>query len=136
MIQKLIFELATFHAFAKMRSHTETTLNDFENSTTRLGEYVRTFQRKLCPEYDTKELPSETAARGRRQSAKAAKEGTSAVTTAPIQKGQKKFNPNTYKFHALGDYTSAIRLHGTLDSYNTQLVIHCSLLGLLANCNH
>ena len=33
---------------------------------------------------------------------------------------------NTYKYHALGDYVQAIWLHGTVDGYNTQLVIFCS----------
>ena len=28
----------------------------------------------------------------------------------------------TYKYHALGDYATSIRLHGPLDGYSTQLV--------------
>jgi hypothetical protein len=34
----------------------------------------------------------------------------------------KGFNLNTYKFHALGDYTAAIRQFGTTDSYSTEIV--------------
>jgi len=34
----------------------------------------------------------------------------------------KKFNLNTYKCHALGDYTTTIRRYGTTDSYSTELV--------------
>ena len=34
----------------------------------------------------------------------------------------KAFNLNTYKFHALGDYTATIRRYGTTDSYSTELV--------------
>jgi hypothetical protein len=34
----------------------------------------------------------------------------------------KTFNLNTYKFHALGDYTATIRRYGTTDSYSTEAV--------------
>jgi hypothetical protein len=34
----------------------------------------------------------------------------------------KTLNLNTYKFHALGDYTSTIRQYGTTDSYSTEAV--------------
>jgi hypothetical protein len=34
----------------------------------------------------------------------------------------KMLNLNTYKFHALGDYTSTIRRYGTTDSYSTEAV--------------
>lgn len=34
----------------------------------------------------------------------------------------KVLNLNTYKWHALGDYTSAIRQFGTTDSYSTEIV--------------
>lgn len=36
----------------------------------------------------------------------------------------KSFNLNTYKIHALGDYTATIRKYGTTDSYSTELVIN------------
>jgi hypothetical protein len=34
----------------------------------------------------------------------------------------KSFNLNTYKVHALGDYTATIRRYGTTDSYSTEPV--------------
>jgi hypothetical protein len=34
----------------------------------------------------------------------------------------KTLNLNTYKFHALGDYTRMIRRYGTTDSYSTEVV--------------
>jgi hypothetical protein len=34
----------------------------------------------------------------------------------------KALNLNTYKHHALGDYTAAIQRYGTTDSYSTELV--------------
>ena len=36
-MQKLLFELVTLHGLAKLRLHTESTLNDLKNSVTRLG---------------------------------------------------------------------------------------------------
>jgi hypothetical protein len=76
--------------------------------------------------YDTRELPAEEAARGRRKAALTAK------GLATKQKGKakadeqsskfKRFNINTYKTHALGGYVKAIRLYGTTDNYTTQTV--------------
>ncbi len=45
----------------------ETTILDLESSTTRLGESMRKFEKYVCSKYDTEDLPSELAARSRRQ---------------------------------------------------------------------
>ena len=121
IVLTLLFELATFHALAKLRLHTETTILDLECSTTRLGECMRKFERDVCSKYDTKDLPSELVARTRRQQRKAAQKPTT-PTSAKKGPQQRKFNLETYKYHALGDYTTSIRLHGPLDGYSTQLV--------------
>ena len=63
IVGKLLFELATWHGLAKLRLHTETTVQDLENSTARLGDILRDFQKTVCPEYDTYNLPTEEAAR-------------------------------------------------------------------------
>ena len=127
IVLTLLFELATFHALAKLRLHTETTILDLEGSTTRLGECMRRFEKFVCSKYNTKELPSELAARTRRQQRKALQKPT--TTPAPTRKDpatkgpqQRKFNLETYKYHALGDYAISIRLHGPLDGYSSQLV--------------
>ena len=82
------------------------------------------FERDVCSKYDTKDLPSELAAHTRRQQRKAAQKPTMTPAPTPAKKGpqQRKFNLETYKYHALGDYTTSIRLHGPLDGYSTQLV--------------
>ncbi|KAF8804257.1 hypothetical protein BYT27DRAFT_7004974, partial [Phlegmacium glaucopus] len=67
IVRNLLFELATLHGLAKLRLHTESTLMDLENSATRLGNLLRTFKTDVCSEYATRDLPSEEAARGRRQ---------------------------------------------------------------------
>jgi hypothetical protein len=81
--------------------------------------------------FKTKELPREEAARGRRAAKTAAKHqgGVTAVSTQksrgcdPHGAQGKVFNLNTYKLHSLGDYVVSIKLFGTTDNYNTQVVI-------------
>ena len=136
----LLFELATWHALAKLRLHTESTVRALETSTNRLGTTLRKFQSTICAELVTHDLPSEEAARGRRKAAKAkaktkapvpSKKGKGKETDAPIEApiGKKKkkssvrvFNLSCYKPHSLGDYAKTIRLLGTTDGYSTQTV--------------
>lgn len=121
IVLDLIFDLATWHAYAKLRLHTEHTLDHFDAATTYLGEAVRKFQRTTCQHYITTELPQEHAARGRRTAALAAQNNHS-ILTSQLKPKQKTLNLSTYKFHALGDYPSTIRQYGTTDSYTTQIV--------------
>ncbi|KAJ8692097.1 hypothetical protein PTI98_009438 [Pleurotus ostreatus] len=119
-IQKLLFTVAEWHALAKLRMHTEDTLASLTRATKDLGRQLRSFATTTCMAFDTKELPKEEAARGRRQSQK---KNTSASTTAqPAAQGPKvkRFNMATYKHHSLGDYVPSIRRFGTTDSYSTQ----------------
>jgi hypothetical protein len=90
---------------------------------------MRKFEKYVCSKYDTKDLPSELAARSRRQQRKAIKLTTTTPAStqkvpAPTGPRRRKFNLETYKYHALGDYATSIRLHGPLDGYSTQLVSH------------
>ncbi|KAF9541101.1 hypothetical protein CPC08DRAFT_730863 [Agrocybe pediades] len=126
IIVKLLFELCTWHGLAKLRLHTETTLDDLENSTTRLGEALREFAIKVCPDYNTKELPSEEAVRLKRQAAAAAKKRHVDLKKAQAVKQskgrqRKNFNMHTYKLHGLGGYVRSIRDRGTTDGTSTQM---------------
>ena len=58
----LLFELATWHALAKLCLHTESTVRALESSTTRLGVALQRFQSTTCAEFVTRELSSEEAA--------------------------------------------------------------------------
>ena len=133
IIMDLLFELATWHALAKLRLHTETTVCALETSTTRLGTALRKFQSTICAEFVTRDLPSEEAARGRRKAAKAKanppipSKGKGKETEPPMGKKKKKstlrvFSLSCYKPHSLGDYAKTIRLLGTSDGYSTQTV--------------
>ena len=109
--------MAKWHALAKLRTHSESTLNHLEAQTKILGQRMRAFRDATKDAFNTVELPSETAARRRRFLAAENNTGTQ------LRGSQKKaLNLQTYKFHALGDYVQSIRLFGTVDSYSTQLV--------------
>jgi hypothetical protein len=116
IVLDLLFTLALWHGLAKLRLHTNHTLNDLDLVTTNLGRDLRRFAKKTGESFVTRELPAEHAARGRRK--KRAGAPKSALSGPKI----KKFNLQTYKLHALGDYTRTIRQFGTTDSYSTQVV--------------
>ena len=103
---RLLYKAAEWHALAKLQMHTDSTLDLLEAITREFGCLMRQFRDETSDEFNTTEVPCETSARkgGARSSKK------------------KKLNLNTYKFHALGDYVSTIRLFGTTDSYSTQVV--------------
>lgn len=137
----LLYRLAEWHALAKLRMHTEITLQYLEKTTTTIGKELRSFRDTIGAAYTCKELPGEVSRRARRQKKK---KGHSKQTTQPtvidsphgsempqdavpppipdILPRTKLLNLCTYKLHALGDYVQTIRLFGTTDSYSTQIV--------------
>lgn len=120
----LLFVFGCWHAYAKLRLHTEDTLASFENITVDLGGRLRRFASVTCGEFRTMELPKERAARIRR-TANTANLGGNGSGGARL----KTFNLNTYKLHALGDYPQTIRERGTTDNYTTQwVVVHSNML--------
>ncbi|KAH7903466.1 hypothetical protein BJ138DRAFT_1107647 [Hygrophoropsis aurantiaca] len=114
IIRTLLFQLAEWHALAKLRLHTDESLELLDNSLKALATQLRKFQRLTCAAFETKELPSKTMARQRQQ-----KHNT--VSNNSTGSRRKVFNLLTYKFHALGDYTVAIKKFGTTNSYTTQI---------------
>jgi len=109
--------MGCWHAYAKLRIHTEDTLASFEQLTTDLGVLFRHFVGVTCKEFNTTELPRESRARMRRGADTLSSGGASTGGARP-----KAFNLNTYKLHALGDYPQAIRERGTTDNYTSQWV--------------
>jgi hypothetical protein len=123
---KLLYRLAEWHAFAKMRLHTESTLRHLETLTTELGQLMRDFEQSTCSHFQTFELPREVEARKRRY-ANAHPSGTDSNIGV---KRTKSLNLFTYKWHSLADYVPAIRLFGGVDGFSTQLVSRCFYLDL------
>ena len=107
-----------------MRIHTTSSVARLKELTREFGIRIRHFAQHICPQYDTKELPKEEAARIRRRAAQA-KKSQPATATNNVPKSppkRKTFQLTTYKLHAMGDYVTSIETFGTTDSYSTQAV--------------
>jgi hypothetical protein len=134
-IQDLLFSLAYWHALAKLRLHTSTTIGTLKEVTKQLFRQLRHFTKDICTAFVTRELPREEAARGRRNAKKAAAAKAAGKAPPKTPAGGSKiklFNMLTYKGHSLGDYVRTILFFGTVDSYSTQPVrqtlFYCRLL--------
>ncbi|KAI9060685.1 hypothetical protein FKP32DRAFT_1668146 [Trametes sanguinea] len=128
IVRHMLFELAMFHACAKLRMHSDNTLRVLERLIGSLGRAMRAFASNVCPDYDTRELDKEVEARQRRQARKSSKSkgpgqtqdaAPSARSKGHADRARKDFNLNTYKFHRLGDYATSIRFVGSLDGPST-----------------
>ena len=94
-ILKLLFTLAHWHGLAKLRQHTEPSLDLLESTTEQLGKEFHKFEEKTCPDFDTLELKREAGARQRRQ-AKTSLAGSSAPATAgPTANAERPTPSNT-----------------------------------------
>jgi hypothetical protein len=136
IVLDLLFSLSTWHSLAKLRLHTDSTLDLLDSATQLLGNQLRIFKARTCTFYQTRELPSEVRKRQRKaiQKSKVIEPDASVPTAIGLvhigsrqMPKQKEFNINTFKVHALGHYTSFIRQCGTTDSYSTQPVEHSYL---------
>jgi hypothetical protein len=120
IVQSLLYNFAHWHALAKLRMHSETSLLALDETFKRLSHQLRKFRDFMCVAFTMMELPRESAARER----KAAREraGLSNPDAGSGSQKAKKFNLSTYKFHAMGDYVRSIQLFGTTDSFTMQIV--------------
>jgi hypothetical protein len=84
IVLDLLWECACWHALAKLRLHTETTVRLLESFTMTLGCATRRFG-AACKDVDTKELPGEKAAQGRHKVALAKQGKASKVKTKEKQ---------------------------------------------------
>lgn len=124
---KLLFQLATWHGLAKLRVHTDESLQIMDDITATLGDELRSFQSNTCSAFSTRELKREAEGRYRRKARTKTLKDQHPKEDVPSPAGarhEKTLNLQTYKVHALGDYTEAIRRYGTTDSYSTQPVSH------------
>ncbi len=120
-VMTLLYRTAEWHALAKLRMHTDATLDYMDQTTQEFGKLMRQFRDISNANFATVELEREKTARYRRNAEKAGAPGKSDV---PKETGKKPkaLNLNTYKYHAMGDYVPFIRHFGPTDSYSTQLV--------------
>lgn len=135
-LMKLLYRTAEWHGFAKLRMHTDSTLEHLQSITKEFGHLMRQFRKRSCSQFQTFELPREAAARNRNQQRILANVPTTEHQhdVAPVQvrtqsesnstktRKAKSLNLSTTKFHFLGDYVCTIQMFGCTDSYSTQLV--------------
>jgi hypothetical protein len=122
----MLYDIAVYHAFSKLRAQTDFTLDDLHTYLKRLGQSIRWFSTKVCGEIEAFETPREAAKRMRkalRQGGKVSKE-----------KQPRQFGLEKYKLHALGDYVEHVKMFATLDNYNTQMV--CRLMQNRSSMNN
>jgi hypothetical protein len=124
--------------------HNDLTLDHMDSVTTLLGKKLRHFRDKTCANFITRELCREAAARMRREGRKSAAKcpqthgNSEAHNVSRSERRPKTLNLNTYKVHALGDYTASIRQYGTTDSYSTapvRIPFSCSSQSIIHNGN-
>ncbi|KAG2139105.1 uncharacterized protein EDB93DRAFT_1253173 [Suillus bovinus] len=118
LVQFLLYRFAQWHTLAKLRIHSESTVNLLEETFKALSLKLQKFQRDTCSAFTTTELPKERTARQKRFV-----QCSETNTTPPEPSGVKvkKFNLNTYKFHKMGDYVRTIKLFGSTGSFTTQM---------------
>jgi hypothetical protein len=118
-VQSLLYRFAEWHALVKLRLHSESTLAFLGETFKNLSQKLRKFRTDTCEAFATWELPKEKAARQKKFAQRSETHEVPPESTGPRAK---KFNLNTYKFHAMGDYVGTIRFFGTTDSFTTQIV--------------
>jgi hypothetical protein len=122
-IQDLLFTMASWHAFAKLRLHTDNSLNVFRGLTTAFTLQIQHFANKVCPKFDTVQTPSECAAIICAKAAKV-KNKNAQASSQGMKRIAKCFNINTPKFHSIIHYSDNIAKYGMTDSYSTQIVCY------------
>jgi hypothetical protein len=80
LIQNLLFTLTYWHGLAKLRLHTDRTLDLLEEATESLGRHLRQFVNQVCHKVKTYETAKEASARTQRQ--------TRAREKAKVNKGK------------------------------------------------
>ncbi|KAJ7116991.1 hypothetical protein C8R44DRAFT_627458, partial [Mycena epipterygia] len=131
-ILSLLYTCTYWHSLAKLRMHTDSSLNILDAVTKLLGRQMRYFAEVTCPQFKTVETDGEYAARGRAAARREAAKTNTAPNAVPSNlpnaqsqpvggKRAVAFSLNTYKHHAMGYYVPTIRRFGTTDSYSTQI---------------
>lgn len=132
LVLRLLFKMAEWHGFAKLRMHSEDTIDHLEKLTRDLGNLVRKFHQDVCSRTETYELQRESDARHRRT---ADRMPSSAVPpTTSSTRMPKLLNLNTYKWHSMPDYPNIFPWFGPSDIYSTQPVRSDLQLRKLIEC--
>ncbi|KIJ19526.1 hypothetical protein PAXINDRAFT_69398, partial [Paxillus involutus ATCC 200175] len=126
-VLELLYHLCQWHGLAKLRMHTDNTLQLLDNTTQSLGNTIQKFEAVTCIVFSIHELKHEVQCQQCCQAATTPSSSTSSSALPSTNPSSttcraKTLNSCTYKLHALGDYTSTIRIFGMTDSYSTHSV--------------
>ncbi|THU94750.1 hypothetical protein K435DRAFT_667807, partial [Dendrothele bispora CBS 962.96] len=120
--EKIVLDLAftscSWQVLSSLRMHTDATLDFFKTVTTNLGYHLRQFA-KESRKYDTTELPHEAR---KRKHCKKKQNDSMPEETTNVSTRIRRFNNETIKTHALGDFVWAIKYFGTADGWDTRIV--------------
>ncbi|KAJ3717900.1 hypothetical protein C8R42DRAFT_586676 [Lentinula raphanica] len=119
MLMTLLYQMAEWHALAKLRMHSEDTLEYLETVTRQLGKLMRKFRDLSNTNFETYETEHEGDTQRRRQQQQATGTSKNRQTQGIYRK---LLNLLTYKWHALPDYVPSICWFGPTDSTSTQVV--------------
>ena len=106
MVLDLLFILCLWHAYAKLRLHTSSTLQALADTTKALGAQIRLWVKKTCTAFDTHELPKEESARHRRK-ATAATRGKSGMASRGLTQRARGRSRNATSSRGRGKSTGA-----------------------------
>ncbi|KIJ10953.1 hypothetical protein PAXINDRAFT_36528, partial [Paxillus involutus ATCC 200175] len=98
----LLFLLCHWHHLAKLRMHTDDTLEVMEGVTVRLANHIHAFTTTTCTAFPTKELQHEAESCRRRTTCDSVHKKAGSHATDSHR--PKTFNLQTYKLHALRHY--------------------------------
>ncbi|KAI0337344.1 hypothetical protein BDW22DRAFT_1468571 [Trametopsis cervina] len=112
-----VWDMAVWHALAKLRLHTESTLEVLDLATVAMGQSTRHFAKETAA-LDIRDLPAKKTEK--RRSGKVANEHAKPDSSGPQPK-RRLLNLATFKWHNAGHVAAAIRRFGTTDNYTTQI---------------
>ena len=119
-ILELLFVCAHWHGLAKLHLYSDNTLDIMDDVAVGLGVQFCEFHNKICPKFQTWELPHKAATHQRHtQKNHQSRANTETNNKEPYLKNS---NLETYKYHLLGNYIATICRLGTTDSYSTTMV--------------
>ncbi|KAI0667060.1 hypothetical protein C8Q78DRAFT_1140637 [Trametes maxima] len=113
-ILTLLFVSAYWHALAKMRMHTDTSLQILDDSTSLLGNELRHFAAVTCTKFDTRETQAEYDLRKRAEARRASNQA------GPSNSAAQPSSSTAQQSY----YAWCIKRTGTTDSYTTQMGEH------------
>ncbi|KAJ3017812.1 hypothetical protein NUW54_g498 [Trametes sanguinea] len=99
IVLNLSFDLATWHALAKLHKHTSLTVSGLDTATIEGGRSICLFTKNTCAYYITLELPAKDNAACTRRKAVSTK-----ITAGQAPHKRKMYNYTTYKFHSMHDF--------------------------------